>query len=173
MSWLTKPARPKIRMRPSPMTKGGVMMGSTVSKRSTRLALNPVRVATRAKASPSPVVVVAVRSARGRRCEEAGGARRPPGTPKARRGQPGRDEGAHQHEARHEQPGPSELHRLQDGGGEVALGQHPGGPAQAEETVRERVPRQHEKAQDPEDAPDQRAPAQTSAHGPVATSAGY
>ncbi len=113
------------------------------------------------------------RESLGESVEEAGGAQQHQGTPEDPRGQAGRDEGAHQHEARREQPGASELHRLQDGGREVALGQHPGGPAQAEETVRERVPRQHEKAQAPEDAPDQRAPAQTSAHGPVATSAGY
>ena len=39
------------------------MIGSTVSTRRSRLALNPVRVTTRANASPSVVVVVAVSTA--------------------------------------------------------------------------------------------------------------
>ena len=37
------------------MTKGGVMIGSTVSRRSSRLARNPVRGDSSAKASPSTV----------------------------------------------------------------------------------------------------------------------
>ena len=60
MSWLIKPDRPKIRMSPRPITNGGVMIGSTVNTRRSRLALKPVRVTTRANARPSVVVVAAV-----------------------------------------------------------------------------------------------------------------
>ena len=43
-------------MTARPMTKGGVMMGSTVSTRSVRLARKPVRVTTSANARPRIVV---------------------------------------------------------------------------------------------------------------------
>ena len=53
------PERPKIRIRPSPMTNGGVMIGSTDSTRSDFLYRNPVRVTINANASPSVVEITA------------------------------------------------------------------------------------------------------------------
>ena len=57
MAWVTVPEAPNSRMMARPMTKGGVMIGNTLSRRSSRLARKPVRVAKRAKASPRTVVL--------------------------------------------------------------------------------------------------------------------
>src|SRR5690606_24184288 len=60
---VTTPARPKSNVSASPTTKGGVMIGNMVRSRRPFLKGKPVRVATRAKASPSTVDPVAVISA--------------------------------------------------------------------------------------------------------------
>ena len=54
--WVTAPDRPNSRMIARPMTKGGVMIGSTVSARSILPYLKPVRVTTSANTSPIAVV---------------------------------------------------------------------------------------------------------------------
>ena len=61
---MTRPERPKIRISASPITKGGVTIGSTVSTRSVFLKRKPVRVAISAKARPSTVVPAPQHSAR-------------------------------------------------------------------------------------------------------------
>ena len=62
-NWVTAPERPNSRITASPITNGGVMIGSTVSTRSARLAGKSVRVAISAKASPSSVVPAPTRTA--------------------------------------------------------------------------------------------------------------
>ena len=64
MNSVTKPARPSMSVSARPMTKGGVMIGRTVSRRSPFLKGRRIRVATSAKARPSKVVPVAVQIAR-------------------------------------------------------------------------------------------------------------
>src|ERR1700694_1488527 len=61
--WLTRPERPKMRMNPSPMTKGGVMIGRNDSARRSFLKRKSVRVAINANARPSAVVPAPVKSA--------------------------------------------------------------------------------------------------------------
>ena len=53
---ITMPARPKIRISARPITKGGVMIGSTETIFSSRGKGNRVRVAIKAKARPSAVL---------------------------------------------------------------------------------------------------------------------
>ena len=60
---MTAPERPNSRITASPITNGGVMIGSTVSTRSARLARKSVRVAISAKARPSSVVPAPTRTA--------------------------------------------------------------------------------------------------------------
>lgn len=64
MKVVTAPERPKRRITANPMTKGGVMIGSTVRMRSAGLAGNAVRVTTRAKQSPRAVVPTPTRTPR-------------------------------------------------------------------------------------------------------------
>ena len=52
---VTKPVRPNMMISASPMTKGGVMIGSSESRRIGPFSGRPVRSATRAKARPSRV----------------------------------------------------------------------------------------------------------------------
>ena len=63
-AWVKNPERPKSRMTARPITKAGVMIGSTVSARRMRRKRKPVRVATRAKARPSSVESTPTRTAR-------------------------------------------------------------------------------------------------------------
>ena len=63
MARVTVPDAPNRRMMASPMTKGGVMIGRTLRRRSSRLARKPVRVASKAKANPRTVVLAATRIA--------------------------------------------------------------------------------------------------------------
>ena len=58
------PWRPSSMVSARPTTKGGVMIGSTVSRRRDFLNRKPVRVATSANTRPSSVVPVAVQTAR-------------------------------------------------------------------------------------------------------------
>ncbi len=58
------PETPKSRISDSPMTNGGVISGSTVITRSSRLARKPVRVTSSAKARPSSVVPAPVSTPR-------------------------------------------------------------------------------------------------------------
>ena len=61
---MTAPERPKRRISARPITKGGVMIGSTDSARRSGLAGNAVRVAISAKARPRTVVPAPTRTAR-------------------------------------------------------------------------------------------------------------
>ena len=61
---VTPPEAPNSRMIASPMTNGGVMIGSIVSARSQRVARSWLRVTASAKASPSSVVPAPTRIAR-------------------------------------------------------------------------------------------------------------
>ena len=73
------------------MTNGGVMMGSTVSVRRSALALNPVRVAISANASPSPVAARGAREGQRERVPRdaaPAGARQAVETPDPRRQEP-------------------------------------------------------------------------------------
>ncbi|MOA09551.1 hypothetical protein D3C78_1293900 [compost metagenome] len=63
-SSVTTPARPNSSISASPITNGGVMIGSTVSRRSPFLNGSGVRVAASAKARPSSVEPLAVINAR-------------------------------------------------------------------------------------------------------------
>src|SRR5919106_1267401 len=63
-SCVTAPERPNSRITASPITNGGVMIGSTVSTRSGRFARKSVRVAISAKARPRRVVPAPTRVAR-------------------------------------------------------------------------------------------------------------
>jgi len=58
------PDRPKSRMTARPITKAGVMIGSTVNALSVRRKRKPVRVATSAKARPMSVEMIPTRTAR-------------------------------------------------------------------------------------------------------------
>ena len=63
-STVTPPARPNIRMSASPITNGGVMIGSMASTRKRPVKRRPARVAASAKASPSAVDPSPTRTAR-------------------------------------------------------------------------------------------------------------
>ena len=54
-NWVTLPDKPNSRMMARPITNGGVMMGSNDKDLNADRNRTPVRVSTRAKASPSSV----------------------------------------------------------------------------------------------------------------------